>query len=108
MADRLKRADLIIYLDYSGLVSVLRLLRRWLMHRKQARPELPKEALEDLKHETIWKVLRRKERIRIEAALNLSQNSNIVRITSPLELNKHLNWVIPQVFFSQLNGKIRK
>src|SRR3989344_8670378 len=57
MADRLKRADLIIYLDYSGLVSVLRLLRRWLMHRKQARPELPKGALEDLKHETIWKVV---------------------------------------------------
>jgi adenylate kinase family enzyme len=35
MADRLKRADLIIYLDYSGLFCFWRVLLRWLKHRKQ-------------------------------------------------------------------------
>ncbi len=86
MADRLKRADQIIYLDYSGPVSALRLVLRWLKHRKQARPELPKEALEEWKHETFWKVLRRKERIRIENALEAAGRPPVIRIKSPREL----------------------
>lgn len=88
MADRLKRADQIIYLDYPGWLCTLRLIWRWLMHRKQARPELPKEALENLKYETFLKVLNRKERIRIEKSLELAGNQNVVRIKGPGEI-KH-------------------
>ncbi len=91
MAERLKRADLIIYLDYSGLVSAFRLFRRWLSHRNEARPELPKGALETFKNETFWKVLRRKERIRIENTLALARNPSVIRIKSPSELGKFLN-----------------
>lgn len=90
MAERLKRADLIIYLDYSGLVSALRLIRRWLKHRNQARPELPKEALEEFKHGTFWKVLQRKERERIEQALVLAGNPKVIRLKSPNELKKFM------------------
>lgn len=90
MADRLKRADLILYLDYPGWLCALRLIWRWLKHRRAARPELPKEALESLKNKTFWKVLRRKERERIEQALILAGNPKAIRLKSPNELKKFL------------------
>ena len=34
------RADLIIYLDYSPLVSAWRYIKRWYKHRKKPRPEM--------------------------------------------------------------------
>ena len=46
MSDRLKAADLVLYLDYSGARSAWHVLRRWFMHRKESRPELPSEARE--------------------------------------------------------------
>ncbi len=90
MADRLKRAEQIIYLDYPGALCALRLIRRFINHRKSARPELPKEALEDLKYETFWKILRRKERIRIENSLLKAGSPDTVRLKSPRELKKFL------------------
>ena len=90
MADRLARADQIIYLDYPGALCALRLIQRWVTHRKKARPELPKEALEDLKYHTFYKVLRRKERIRIEKALLAAGSPDTIRIKSPIELKKFL------------------
>jgi len=35
------RADTIIYLDYSPVVSSWRYMKRWWTHRKHSRPELP-------------------------------------------------------------------
>ena len=90
MAERLKRADLILYLDYPGWRCAWRLVRRWLTHRKQARPELHKDALEGWDNETFWKVLQRKERIRIEAALLVAGNPKTMRFKSPGELKKFL------------------
>ena len=90
MADRLRRADLIIYLDYPGWLCALRLIQRWFSHRQQARPELPKEALEKFKYDTFWKVLTRKERIPTEKAVAMAGNRNIVRIKSPQGLRKFL------------------
>jgi len=88
MAERLRRADLIIYLDYPGWLCALRLIRRWFGHRREARPELPKEALESFKHETLWKVLTRKERIRIEKSIQISGKLNVVRVKRPSELKE--------------------
>src|SRR3989338_1323924 len=69
MADRLKRADQIIYLDYPGWLCVIWSIKRWFNHRREARPELPREALEKFKYDTFWKILFRKERIRIVQSL---------------------------------------
>ncbi len=63
MSDRLKKSDLVIFLDYPGWLCAWRVLKRWLGHRKVSRPELPKEALEKLKGEFLWKVFARKERV---------------------------------------------
>jgi adenylate kinase family enzyme len=90
MVERLKRAELILYLDYPGWLCALRLVRRWLKHRRRARPELPKEALEDLKHETLWKVLTQKERIRIEQALRLAGSAKTIRLKSPKDIREYM------------------
>ena len=86
MSERLKRADLIIYLDYSGWRAAWRIVKRWFMHRKVSRPELHEEALERFKLRTIWRVLRRHERIPTEAALKHIDPSKVRRFHSPKEL----------------------
>lgn len=89
-SDRLQVADLVIYLDYPGIFCFLRVIKRWLMHRRVSRPELPKEALERLHVSFLWVVLMRKERPGIEKALELSEQKNVVRIHSPRRLHKFL------------------
>ena len=90
MASRLKRADLILYLDFPGWLCALRLVQRWFIHRRKARPELPKEALEKFKRKFFWLVLTRGERIRIEQSLALVEKPNVIRFTSPKELDKFM------------------
>ncbi len=86
MKSRLERADIILYLDYSGLRPAFRLILRWLQHRKKSRPELPAEALEKLKAGYLWRVLWRKERPGIEDALRGVVPSKLVRVRNPKEL----------------------
>lgn len=88
MAERLSRADMIIYLDYSGLRAAWQVFRRWLMHRKVARPELHADARERLRLWTFWKVLTRMERIPTEAAIKIAGNRNLQRFHSPKELQR--------------------
>ncbi len=88
LADRLKAADLIIYLDYPGLLCAWRVLRRWVEHRKESRPELPKEALEEFHMKFLWVVLARNERLGIEKALKHTDPSKVVRVTSPSAARK--------------------
>ena len=90
MADRLKRADQIIYMDYPGWLCALRLVRRWFSHRKSARPELPKEALETFEKDSFKKVLLQKERIRIESSIALAGHPPIIRLKLPSEARKFL------------------
>ncbi len=82
LADRLKAADLIIYLDYSGFLYMWRVLRRWLKHRRQSRSELPKEAVERLSGKFLWTVLTRAEKPGIEEALAKADSSKVIRFSS--------------------------
>ena len=91
MADRLKRADLIIYLDYSGIRCFLYILRRWLLHRKESRPELHPEALERFSPRLLRVVITRKEREHIEEALEGIDQTDVVRLHTPRELKNLLN-----------------
>lgn len=87
MRQRLERADLIIYLDYSGVRCAWQLIKRWLKHRRESRPELPKEALEGLSWDFFWLVLTRGERLDIEKALT-GVKSELIRIKSPRALRQ--------------------
>jgi adenylate kinase family enzyme len=90
MSIRLKNADLILYLDYSGIRCAWRVVKRWLTHRSQSRPELPKEAFERIGPSFLWMVLRRRERKDIERALEQSDNMKIIRFKSPHQAEVYL------------------
>jgi adenylate kinase family enzyme len=86
--DRLKRADLVIYLDYSGILVSFRVLRRWWNHRKVARPELSREALDSFSFLNLWVALMRKERPAIEGVLRQTDQAKVIRVHSPKALRK--------------------
>lgn len=90
MASRLNKADLVLYLDYSGLRCAWRLLKRWIKHRKESRPELPKEALESFSLSFLWRVLTRAERGNIEEAIEISKPINLKRFYSPAKLDMYM------------------
>lgn len=76
---RLRRADLIVYLDPPVWLCGFRVLKRWWMHRKTARPELPAEALERLSLRFLRVVLSAAERPAIETALGLAPDAVVIR-----------------------------
>ncbi len=88
LVDRLEVADLVVYLDYSGPLCFWRVIRRWLQHRKESRPELPKEALERLDWKFLRVVLTRGERPGIEKALSHIDPSKVIRFKSPAAANE--------------------
>lgn len=90
MANRLKNADLVIYLDYSGLRCAWQLTLRRIKYHKRNRPELPKEALERFKLKFFWLVLTRGEHKDIENAINIGKPLNLKRFHSPRELKNFL------------------
>ncbi len=83
MSERLKRADLVLYLDYSGMRCGSQLIKRWFKHRKTSRPELAPEALEKFSFNFLWLVLTRGERPRIEGAIKEAGPSTLKRFSSP-------------------------
>ena len=90
MANRLKNADLVIYLDYSGLRCAWHLIMRRLKYHKKSRPELPKQALERLKPSFFWMVLKGGELMDIEEAVSKSNPTNLKRFYSPRKLKQFL------------------
>ncbi|MEK7099285.1 MAG: hypothetical protein AAB916_02115 [Patescibacteria group bacterium] len=90
MARRLTAADVILYLDYSGVRCFFRVLKRWLRHRYESRPELPNEALERFDRKFLWIVFNRLERPAIEKALARAGNPKAIRSSSPRELKSFL------------------
>lgn len=89
--DRLIRADLVIYLDYSGFRCGLNYFRRIIKHRHVARPELHEEAFDSFDQNYFWRILTRKERPGIEESLKSIDKSKVIRVTSPQELRKFVN-----------------
>ena len=90
MANRLKNADVVIYLDYSGLRCAWQLILRRLKYHKQNRPELPKEALERLKLSFFWMVLTGGEHEDIEKAIEIGKPANLKRFYSPRKLKQYV------------------
>lgn len=91
MVDRLKAADMIIYLDYSRFVCVWRFVKRWFKYRNKNREELPSESLEKFNFVLFLRVLFRRERLHIEKLLKINNIENVVRIDSPHSLERCLS-----------------
>ena len=91
MGARLNRADQVIYLDYPGALCGWRVLRRWVAHRKESRPELPQAARERLRLSFLLNVLRRAERPAIKAALRGVDPAKVLRATLPRQLKGFAN-----------------
>lgn len=94
MSDRLKQADLVIHLDYSGLRCAMRLIRRYLKHRKEARPELSKGLEEEFIPKHWWSVLLKRERKNIDEVIKSIDKSKVVTVRSP----KELGWFLRNKF----------
>jgi adenylate kinase family enzyme len=58
MAERLTRADTVVYLDFPVRICFWRILRRWWMHRGKSRPDMTEGCPERLDTAFLWYVLR--------------------------------------------------
>ncbi len=88
--EKIEAADLVVYLDHSPLAVVINGLKRYLMHRKKPRAELPEGCLEKMTWEDFFVLLLRKEKAEIEAVIKTSTPKRIVRIQSRKALEKWL------------------
>jgi adenylate kinase family enzyme len=82
----LELPDLVIYLDYSAPRLVLHNLKRWLVHRRTRRAELPAGCEERFPLAILRGVLRGGYRRLHEEALTTYPPRRLVRISSPREL----------------------
>jgi adenylate kinase family enzyme len=90
MASRLHRADRIVFLDYSGARCLWRVLKRYWLHRKEARPELHPDAVEEVIWKFWWTVLTRAERPGILRALDGTDSAKVQRVRNSGELKSVL------------------
>jgi adenylate kinase family enzyme len=89
---RLPRADTVIFLDIPRLVCLWSVTRRWALHRKQARPDMPQNAdkldLEFLRWIWTYPKLKRPEVLARLAAL--PSTTRIVRLRSRRAMREFL------------------
>ena len=90
-AERLQRAQLVIYLDLAGFVCASHELLRWWKYRKTPRPELPAGCTEKLYYSHLWTIVARKERRAIQAALERVSPRQIVVLKSKRAIHSWLN-----------------
>ncbi len=92
MSDRLRQADVIMYLDYPGWLCAVHYVERWRKHKDIARPELPEESRERFKLRRFFLILFRIERPQIEDVLRHAGDSQkVVRVTSLEQLEDYLD-----------------
>lgn len=91
LAERLPRADTVIYLDYPVRICVTRLLRRIWFWRGRSRPDMPTDCPERFDLAFFWYVLRWNAGPgpRLEARLNEHQ-AKVIRLRSPAALDRWL------------------
>lgn len=85
--ERCTQADLIIYLDYSGLEALKGQIERLF---KRKRPEMPDGCIDKFDLKYMWTVFQRKERPEIEKIISKFENKT-VRIKSRSALEQYLS-----------------
>lgn len=85
-----EKADLIIYLDYPRYIPAWRYIKRFLMHRKNARPEL-EGSPEKFSFEFLRRVWMKWETIALDELLNnIEDKQKIIKFHSPKEAERFL------------------
>ena len=93
--ERVKAADSVIYLDYSGYTALMGGITRSIKHRKTPRPEMPAGNVDDMGYKFLRSLYKREERPEIEKAI---QNSNkLIRLKSRKATNEYLNKILSEV-----------
>lgn len=87
--ERIRRADVVVYLDFSGALVFWRGIKRWLQHRDVSRPEMPYHNTDTLGPRFLKSMLYREERPEIERAL-LGSEDKIVRLRNPRYAEQYL------------------
>ncbi|MDX1535648.1 MAG: hypothetical protein R3346_02715 [Candidatus Spechtbacterales bacterium] len=87
--ERIKKADTIIYLDFSGYVAFFQAIKRWFKHRQVSRPELPQNNIESLGFKFFMTILFRKERDEIEKAIK-GYSEKVIRLKNKKEAHEFL------------------
>lgn len=87
---KLQKADLVLYLDYSGPRAAWGGLKRYWQHRGQVRLEMPAGCIEKLDWKYLKVMWNRMERMEIEEAIKGYENKTI-RLESPRKLKKYLH-----------------
>lgn len=86
----LERADTIIYLDYSSIVTVWRYIKRSWKHRKDPRPEL-EGSPDKFSFEFLVLIWQKKEVYWLNKSLaTMSDQTKLIKLTSPKEANTFL------------------
>ena len=84
------RADTIIYLDYSRILSSWQYIKRWWKHRKNPRPELPGSP-ESFSFKFLKLVWTKGEAITLnKSLLEYKNNEKLIVLTSPKEAKELL------------------
>ena len=90
LESRIKKSDLVIFLNYSTLSKISGIIKRYIKGRGKEKRELPgckeKISLEFLKYTFTWNI---KQRKKIEDILNKNNKKDILIFKSRKELN---NW----------------
>ncbi|MBI4835894.1 MAG: hypothetical protein HY817_01400 [Candidatus Abawacabacteria bacterium] len=79
---RLSKADIILYLDYSGIRAMYGGIKRWFKYRGQTRPEMPIGCNEKLSLKYLKVMLHRLERNEIEETLP-AFHTKVIRLANP-------------------------
>jgi adenylate kinase family enzyme len=92
LAERLERADTVVYLDFPIRLCVARLLRRLWTYRGRTRPDMTEDCPERFDLEFLFYLLRWNSgpRIRTEAKLK-GHEAKIVRLKSPEALARWMD-----------------
>lgn len=86
-----ERADIIIYLDYSPIVSSLRYLKRWWKHRHDPRPEL-EGCPEKFDFKFLKLIWTKGEAVSLNKFLKeIEDQTKIIKLSTPTEAKKFLN-----------------
>lgn len=90
LEDRIKKSDLVIFLNYSTVAKLKGIISRYLKGRGKEKREIPgcmeKVDFEFIKYTATWNI---KQREKIEEILNRNSDKNILIFTSRKKLN---NW----------------
>lgn len=88
--DLFARADVIMYLDYSPMVCAMRYIKRWWLHRRDPRPEIP-GCPEKFSFRFLWLVWTKGEAVSLERFLaGVQDQRKIVRFKTPRAAEDYL------------------